>query len=122
MYFVYVVTNQHSGTLYTGVTGNLMKRIAEHRRGIGSAFTTKHVLNRFVWYENYENIEAAITREKQIKKWNRQWKIGLVEKYNPDCKDLYADIEATHTGERINVDEVVIDNGGREDGPPFPRG
>ncbi len=90
--WVYVMTERYRGTLYTGVTAYLPERIAQHREGKGAAFTRKHGLTRLVYAEHHDAIEAAIAREKAIKKWNRAWKIELIEKLNPDWNDLYDQI------------------------------
>ncbi len=89
VYAVYIVTSQNFGTLYTGVTNHLAPRIWEHKQGCGSDFTSKHGVDRLVWFENHESISAAIKREKNIKAWQRQWKINLIERNNPHWIDLY---------------------------------
>jgi len=86
---VYILTNQKEGTLYIGVTSDLVKRIHEHRSHVISGFTHKYNLQSPVYFEMHNDMVSAITREKQLKKWNRQWKIELIEKHNPDWKDLY---------------------------------
>ena len=88
---VYIITNHLHGTLYTGVTSNLAKRIFEHKEGLIQGFSKQYAFKTLVWYEVNETMLAAITREKQIKKWNRQWKINLIEKMNPKWIDLYGD-------------------------------
>jgi putative endonuclease len=90
---VYIVTNQPRGTLYIGVTSNLVQRIAQHRQKVVEGFTAKYGLDRLVWYEMHDEAESAILREKQLKKWNRLWKIELIEQVNPKWRDLYPDIE-----------------------------
>ena len=87
MYFVYIMTNR-SGTLYTGVTNNLMRRVREHKTGIGSGFTTKYNLDRLVYFERFEDVHNAIEREKRIKGWLRIKKIALIVSVNPSWKDL----------------------------------
>ena len=87
-YFTYILTNRANGTLYTGVTNNLARRIIEHRTGNGNAFTARYNLRRLVWFEPHTDIEQAILREKRIKNWNRAWKIELVEAQNPMWHDL----------------------------------
>ena len=77
-YYVYMLKNR-GGTLYTGVTGDLFKRVCQHRDGNGSRFTTRYNLNRLIWYEETDDITVAIAREKQIKAWRRKWKVDLVE-------------------------------------------
>jgi putative endonuclease len=81
-----------NGTLYIGVTNNLRRRVYEHKNGLIEGFTKKYNVNRLVYYEQTENIEGAIQREKRLKKWNRQWKIELIEQINPDWKDLFYDL------------------------------
>jgi len=88
-YFIYIVSNKVNSTLYIGVTGNLIKRVYEQRHGLVDGFTKKYNVNKLVYYEQTENIESAIIREKQLKKWKRQWKNELVEKMNPRWEDLY---------------------------------
>lgn len=79
-YFVYMMTNKKHGTLYTGVSNDLVKRVYQHRKGQVDGFTRKHGLKRVVWYEPFDDIEQAILREKRIKRWRRAWKIQLIEK------------------------------------------
>jgi putative endonuclease len=86
--FVYIVTNKRYGTLYVGVTSNLAKRAAEHRLSIFDGFTKKHGLRRLVWYEPHESILSAIEREKRIKRWHRDWKVNLIQAFNPDWYEL----------------------------------
>ena len=90
MYFVYIITNQRYGTLYVGVTNDLVRRTYEHREGFVEGFSKRHDLSLLVWYEVHEDINAAITREKTIKKWRRDWKINLIQENNPEWADLYA--------------------------------
>ncbi len=91
-YFVYILTNQRNSTLYIGVTSNLIKRIQEHREKLADGFTKKYNVHKLVYYEQADYINSAITREKQLKKWNRSWKIKLIEKDNPNWNDLYFNI------------------------------
>ena len=86
---VYMMSNRKHGTLYIGVTGNLVKRVWQHREGVIEGFTKKYGLKRLVWYERYESMLAAIQREKSLKKYKRDWKINLIERDNPDWNDLY---------------------------------
>ena len=86
-YFVYIMTNK-SGTLYTGVTNNLERRVSEHKNSLIAGFTKKYKINRLVYYEETNDIRAAIDREKHIKGWRREKKIALVESINPTWKDL----------------------------------
>jgi putative endonuclease len=91
---VYMLADRCYGTLYIGVTSNLVKRVWEHRESKVEGFTKKYGITQLVWYEVHSEIREAITREKQLKKWNRSWKIALIQKMNPDWRDLYADFTA----------------------------
>lgn len=88
-YYVYMLASCRNGTLYTGVTNDLARRVWEHKDGAVEGFTKKHGIHILVWYEIHEDINAAIAREKQIKGWNRLWKIRLIEKENSGWNDLY---------------------------------
>ncbi len=88
-FYVYILCNKRNGTLYTGVTSDLVKRIYEHKNNMVDGFTKKYDVYHLVWYENHMTAESAITKEKQIKKWKRKWKLELIEKNNPEWKDLY---------------------------------
>jgi putative endonuclease len=88
-YFVYILASKKNGTLYTGVTGDLLKRVYQHKERLVPGFTSKYNVHMLVYYEKYSDICSAIEREKRLKKWNRQWKINLIESVNPDWKDLY---------------------------------
>jgi putative endonuclease len=88
--FVYILTNRAHGVLYIGVTADIDQRIWQHRNGMGSKFCRKYGLDRLVLVEEYPTIEEAIAREKQLKKWQRAWKIELIESANPDWQDLGA--------------------------------
>lgn len=87
-YWVYIMTNKPYGTLYTGITNDIHYRVAEHKEGRGSTFTSRYRLYKLVYTEAFGGIEEAIKREKQIKKWRRQWKVELIEKQNPEWKDF----------------------------------
>lgn len=86
---VYILANQRNGTLYTGVTSDLIKRVWEHKNDQAEGFTKKYTVHLLVYFEQHEDMNAAITREKQIKKWNRAWKLRLIEALNPNWNDLY---------------------------------
>ncbi len=92
MYFVYMMASKKNGTLYIGVTNDLRRRVSEHKSGTFVGFTQKYNVKRLVFFEPYSDIRDAITMEKRIKKWNRQWKIQLIEKSNPEWKDLSSEI------------------------------
>jgi putative endonuclease len=89
---IYMLASERNGTLYVGVTSDLVKRAWQHREGAVAGFTKKHHVKRLVWYEQHASAESAITREKQLKKWNRIWKIRLIEEANPYWNDLYGEI------------------------------
>ena len=87
-----MLASGRNGTLYVGVTSDLVKRAWQHNEGVVAGFTKEYDVKRLVWYEQHGNAESAITREKQIKKWNRVWKIRLIEDTNPYWNDLYRQI------------------------------
>jgi putative endonuclease len=89
VFFVYLLASGLRGTLYVGVTSDLLKRIWEHKTKAAPGFTARYGIDRLVWYECHENAEAAIRREKQIKEWKRDWKFNLIERDNPHWLDLY---------------------------------
>jgi putative endonuclease len=86
---VYLLASKRNGTLYIGVTSDLPKRAWEHKNDLVEGFTKRYRVHSLVYYELHENMESAISREKQIKKWNRVWKLELIEKQNPDWRDLW---------------------------------
>ena len=90
--YVYLMASQPYGTLYIGVTSNLIQRVWQHREEFVDGFTKEYGIKRLVWFEQHTDIHAAITREKQIKKWRRDWKIDLIQKNNPLWRDLFIDI------------------------------
>jgi len=87
--YVYLLCSERNGTLYVGVTSDLKKRVWEHKDGIYKGFTEKYNIHKLVWFEVHEDIEHAIAREKAIKKWNRKWKLRIIEEMNPKWEDLY---------------------------------
>ncbi|MBA4391454.1 MAG: GIY-YIG nuclease [Syntrophus sp. (in: bacteria)] len=89
---VYILASKKNGTLYVGVTSNLVKRVWEHKNNAVDGFTRRYGLHLLVWYEMHETMESAIKREKTIKGWRRTWKLELIEAGNPDWKDLYGSI------------------------------
>jgi putative endonuclease len=89
---VYILASKRNGTLYVGVTSDLVKRIWEHRNNMVEGFTKRYGVHRLVWYELHENMESAIQREKRLKEWKRLWKLALIENTNPDWHDLYQTI------------------------------
>jgi len=90
--YVYILTSRRHGTLYIGVTSNLLQRIVQHREGLIPGFTRDYGVTRLVWFEAHETMEAAILREKRLKEWQRTWKIELIEERNPEWLDLAIDL------------------------------
>lgn len=90
-YFAYLITNKKEGTLYIGVTNDLERRMYEHKNKLVEGFTSKYNLNKLMYFEQFKYVDNAIKREKQLKNWNRQWKIELIEKDNPNWNDLSFD-------------------------------
>jgi putative endonuclease len=87
--YVYIMANKPQGTLYIGVTSDIIKRVYEHKNDFADSFTRKYGLKSLVYYEVFDEIAEAIKREKQLKEWQRKWKIELIEKQNPEWEDLY---------------------------------
>lgn len=90
--YVYILASKRNGTLYIGVTSDIVKRVYQHKNDIVEGFTSKYLIHRLVYFEQFEDIEQAITREKQLKTWHRAWKIRLIEENNPKWNDLYDEI------------------------------
>ena len=97
--FVYLMASGYRGTLYVGVTSNLVQRVYQHKNHVFGGFTATYDLDRLVWFEGTPSIEAAIRKEKQMKGWRREWKIELVEKENPNWRDLYGDLLGTNASD-----------------------
>jgi putative endonuclease len=89
---VYILASRRNGTLYTGVTSDLLARIGQHRGGLVQGFARKYGVKMLVWFEQHPTMHSAITREKRIKKWNRAWKLELIEAANPEWRDLAEDL------------------------------
>ena len=89
---VYILASIPNGTIYIGVTSNPVRRVWQHKNGFVDGFTKEYDVDRLVWYETHPTMEAAITREQRLKKWNRAWKIRLIEEANPSWRDLYSEI------------------------------
>ncbi|WP_431127949.1 GIY-YIG nuclease family protein [Flagellimonas flava] len=87
-FYVYFISNKKNGTIYIGYTNNLEKRMKQHKSGTGSKFAKRYALDKLVYYEKFKFPMSAIKREKQLKKWNRQWKINLINDFNPKWEDL----------------------------------
>ena len=92
VFAVYILASRRNGTLYVGVTSDLVKRVWQHREGFVDGFTKEYGVKHLVWYETCEDAITAIAREKQLKKWNRGWKLKLIEQRNPDWQDLFPEI------------------------------
>jgi putative endonuclease len=95
-YFVYILASKTYGTLYIGMTNDLTRRVYEHKHDLAQGFTRKYQVHKLVYYEGYGDVREAIKREKQLKRWKRQWKINLIEESNPEWKDLYREIAPTN--------------------------
>jgi putative endonuclease len=91
-FFVYILASRRNGTLYIGMTDNLARRVWEHQTGAVAGFTRKYGVKTLVWYELHESRESAFLRERQLKKWNRAWKLQLIEGRNPDWRDLVGEL------------------------------
>ena len=91
-YYVYILASKRNGTLYVGITNDLIRRVYEHKNNIIEGFTKKYSVHNLVYYEVTLEVGAAIQREKQLKKWRREWKLALIEKENPDWRDLYEEM------------------------------
>ena len=89
---VYILASRRNGTLYIGVTSDLVQRVWQHRNNVVDGFTKRYGVHMLVWFELHEDMVSAITREKRLKKWNRAWKLRLIEEMNPEWKDLYQSI------------------------------
>ena len=88
-YYVYILASKRNGTLYVGITNSLIRRIYQHKNEVKNGFTCKYHVHRLVYYQRFDDVKSAIKHEKRLKKWNRKWKLDLIEKNNPDWKDLY---------------------------------
>ncbi len=91
-YYVYILASQKNGTLYIGVTSDLRRRVYEHKNDLIPGFTQEYQVHKLIYFEIHSDVNQAILREKRLKKWKRQWKIELIEKSNPEWKDLYENL------------------------------
>ncbi len=91
-YYVYILASERNGTMYVGITNDIIKRVFQHRNDEVEGFTAKYKIHRLVWYETCPDVREAIAREKLLKKWNRKWKLALIEKSNPQWRDLYDEV------------------------------
>ena len=92
-FFIYILASRRNGTLYVGMTDNIGQRVWQHKSGAIAGFTKKYEVKLLAWYETHETRESAFIRERQIKKWNRAWKLELIERLNPDWRDLADELE-----------------------------
>jgi len=97
-YYVYLLSSDKYGTLYLGVTNDVVRRVYEHKSKAAIGFTSRYSIDKLVWFEIYDDAVNAIAREKELKKWRRNWKIRLIEESNPQWIDLYPQIAAGHLG------------------------
>lgn len=97
MFYVYIVASKPHGTIYIGMTRDLLKRVYEHKHHLVEGFTKRYGVHQLVYYEQTENVHSAIQREKQLKKWLREWKIALIERMNPVWRDLYDELLGTES-------------------------
>ncbi|MDO8578269.1 MAG: GIY-YIG nuclease family protein [Dehalococcoidales bacterium] len=91
-YYVYILASKRNGTLYCGVTNDLIRRVSQHKSDLIEGFTKKYKVHKLVWWEDCGSVESALNREKQIKEWHRQWKLELIEERNPSWNDLYEEL------------------------------
>jgi putative endonuclease len=103
--FVYILASKPNGTLYVGVTNDIVRRVHQHRKGEGSEFVEEYDVTRLVHLERFDDIEAAIRREKQLKAWKREWKLALIRDHNPTWRDLYEEACRTYGGNRAVTGE-----------------
>ena len=96
-FFVYILASKRNGTLYIGMTDDLAKRVWQHRENLIPGFTHRHGVKMLVWYESHQTRELAFTHERRLKKWNRSWKLALIEKKNPHWRDLWEEIAIKRT-------------------------
>jgi len=101
IFYVYILASKRNGTLYIGVTSDLIKRVWEHKNKLVQGFTEKYSINKLVYYEQFHTGQDAIEREKRLKKYNRQWKLKLIEDSNPDWKDLYDHLISGFPGQAV---------------------
>lgn len=108
----YIMTNKRNGTLYIGVTSDLVRRVSEHQRGLTGGFTQQYGAHQLIWFEEHPTMESAIAKEKQMKKWNRAWKVRLIESVNPNWDDLSASIGAfsSQSAQPRNLDSRLRGN------------
>jgi putative endonuclease len=92
LFYVYILASPRNGTLYVGYTDDLVSRVVQHREKVRQGFTARYNVTRLVWYEMHDSRDGAYRRERQLKKWNRAWKLELIERFNPEWRDLFEDL------------------------------
>ncbi len=107
-YYVYILASRRNGTLYTGVTNDFLRRVQEHKRDATPGFTSRYGVHMLVYYEIHGDIQRAIQREKRVKRWNRAWKIQLIERENPRWHDLYASLVEDNTRGQIWENRRIV--------------
>lgn len=112
---VYIMTSGRNGTLYIGVTSNIIQRVWQHKQGAVEGFTAKYGVKTLVWYEQHATMEHAIAREKALKKWNRVWKLELIESANPEWRDLWQDIVEDSPGAHSGANDPTARHSGAGD-------
>lgn len=116
-YFVYIMASKKNGTLYIGMTNDLIKRVCQHKNNIVKGFTEKYSIHTLVFYETYRFVKDAINREKRLKRWKRAWKIRLIEQDNPSWVDLYPQLlMGKENTNDVTPAEAGVQDTGREDG------
>ena len=103
---VYIMASKRNGTLYIGVTSNLLQRVWQHREGVVDGFTNTYDVKMLVWYEQHESMERAIRREQAMKKWNRAWKLKVIEATNPAWRDLWNDITGVAAEDAVHPEAL----------------
>ncbi len=102
MGYTYILTNFHHTVFYIGTTNNLLRRLYEHREGLVEGFSKRFHINKLVYYEQFQTMSQAIAREKQLKRWHREWKKNLITEHNPDWHDLYSEVAITFQAHHTN--------------------
>ncbi len=105
-YYVYIITNRRNGTLYVGLTNDLLRRIFEHKHKLSKSFSSIYDLHKLVYFEQTDLVDAAIQREKQLKAWKRDWKLKLIEEMNPKWNDLYYEYGGKDYEESLDINEL----------------
>jgi putative endonuclease len=108
-YYIYILASRKNGVLYIGVTNNLLRRVYEHKQNLVEGFTRTYNVHKLVYFEQTDDIHAAIQREKQLKKWKREWKMRIIEEFNPEWKDLYYEYGGKEFDEAMSEPEAELE-------------